>query len=752
MAILQYSSNKTCNICNPSVNLGALLHKKQLSARPEFLAMLEKRTPTLAKKVSTWLSREGKRIALELSSAMASSKVDLGALLGKATKKTPQQMVQGLDLSGWDALAGIITDDTYDVFRSAYEDGLDVYGQTDLGVTSQMDARALSWAQQRGAELVGNKVDEDGNIIENPDAKWAITDSTRDMLQRTIQASVKAGDSPRQLQQRIEDSVAFGDTRASTIARTELATAHIQGNKEGWTGAGVEFKKSALGSAHDLDDECDEAEADGAIPMDDLFSNGYDAPPYHPNCVCDLLPVLNEKMLKGAPIGNTNASKDHIKDAIKDKSSAAYGGELPKQGELRRLYHTTSIEAAEKIIASGSFKSAKGVGADLAEASYGKGNDAADWVYLGTSKDNSQDAAIGDGVTFRLNAEPYADKAVMQHNQEGGIAMIHSSLSIDSIQSIILDSPSKRGDALIAAWKNKVRSSNKSITSLSLLKSDFDESKHPRTKDGRFGTVDASNIPPVDKERLRKLGCPLTYTDIKLNPDPKGDLQATARNENGKKQYFYSDEHNANSAREKFERQVAFDKISQGIYDKAKADMNNPSLTAAQRDAAAATYLISQTGFRIGSDKDTGAEKKAYGASNLQASHVLVDGDKLSFSFTGKHGVGQDHTITDPSLAAYISSKGITEGRLFQTSDQGVRDYFHSIAGKDYLVKDMRTQMATLTALKAIKDMPAPSSEKEYKSFRNKVGDIVSSVLGNTRGMALNEYIHPAVFSSWGFQ
>ena len=914
---MTYSNSTTCPVCSPSTNLGALLRKKsRLLARPEFLALIEKRTPTLAKKIAPWLAREGTRIALELSSSIASNKVDLGVLLGKAAKKTPKQLVDKLDLSGWDALAGIITDDTYDVFRSAYEDGLDVYGQTDLGVTSQMDDRALQWAQQRSAELVGRKIDEDGNIIDNPDAKWSITNSTRDMLQRTISSAVKTGDSPRQLQQRIEDSVAFGDTRASAIARTELATAHIQGNKEGWTGAGVEQKRSALGSEHDIDDECDEAAEDGAIAMDELFSNGYDAPPYHPNCICDLLPVLvAEKMLKGAPIGNQNARKDKVTSKIKelqvDPNATAHtinpiemvsasdeeeasrleskylDGELeasdvtiPIDDDLRSAQktvetnrviaiagldhlpmhgkpilvahingHDVIIDGNHRVVAAklAGEKSIKvkyidnendksytnlSLLKDFTEADHPRNDHELDYpdadveiryekakaasnkslttlsllkgnpnhdekgrfafgtsdpyvyhlstshdlqsfklrgikpstgvqyagpgVYMATTPKGTQyNTTLKEGTLFRIPKKALIEGNSIFHatnNPKGNIQYDEGTGEVrltggKSINPALLEVRTKDGWENILTIKTK-----KAHTALSLIK--FTEGEHPRDDHGKFIPADLSN--PEHVARMKQYNVttgPTGYHDVMINTNPNAEKQFTMKDSKGRGQARYTAGHTADAKAEKFERERAFNEVAQKGIDGCLKTMADPNATQSQRDTAAATYLISQTGFRVGSDKDTGATKKAYGASNMLASHATVDGSKITFNFTGKKGVEQEHTIDNPTLAAYIKDRQDTGAtRLFQTNENKVNAFFNKQVGNDFSIKDYRTWTGTTAALEHIATMPKPTTEKEYKTFRNQVGDYVAKKLGNTRTVALESYISPAAFYSWSLQ
>lgn len=311
--------------------------------------MVEKQTPLIAAKISVWMKREAKRIAASISSKVSTNKINLGALLGKA-KKTPEDIINELDLSEWDVLAGIITDETFNIFLQAYEEGLAVGGLTDLESTEQMNAAALDYAKERGAELVGMKIDEDGNVVENPNAEWSISESTRDRLRTTVADSIENGDSSAELADRIESSFAFSDTRATTIARTEIVNANVQGNLAGWDKSGVvSMKQSVLGSEHDVDDDCDSAAEDGPIALDEAFSNGFFAPPYHPNCVCDLLPVLTEENQLEEAMATTSLLKlitdDHASTATGHTASESQiGAGNYRKGHLQIGNLNISIE------------------------------------------------------------------------------------------------------------------------------------------------------------------------------------------------------------------------------------------------------------------------------------------------------------------------------------------------------------------------------------------------------------------------
>jgi hypothetical protein len=150
--------------------------------------------------------------------------------------------------------------------------------ETPVDITSQLDDKALEWAEQRSAELV---VDVD--------------DTTRNLLRGEISDAIENGWSPDELRNAIMGNQGFSDSRAMTIARTEMADAHIQGNLAGWGASGVVVgKRSVMSDLHDEPDVCNECADEGVIPLDQPFASGDDGPPYHPNCECDLIPVTGD--------------------------------------------------------------------------------------------------------------------------------------------------------------------------------------------------------------------------------------------------------------------------------------------------------------------------------------------------------------------------------------------------------------------------------------------------------------------------
>lgn len=282
----------------------------------------------------------------------------------------------------------------------------------------------------------------------------------------------------------------------------------------------------------------------------------------------------------------------------------------------------------------------------------------------------------------------------------------------------------------------------------------WDPSKHPRepagsSEGGQFasagGMTSASQANEEQKARLKKLRVPPAWTNVQVSEDPNAALQVTGKDSKGRTQYLYSVEHSARQAAEKFARLKEFSAIVPQVEKAALRDMKKGN------DTAAAAYLIAQTGFRPGSDAETGGAVKAYGATTLEGRHVRVEGDNMEFSFVGKKGVSITKTIKDKDLASYIRKRAVgSSDKLFRTTDSNLRDYVKSISGDKFKVKDFRTYHGTAVAIKAIGEelkVGAPKTVKEQKAAEKRVATKVAQHLGNTPTVARASYIDPSV---WG--
>lgn len=264
---------------------------------------------------------------------------------------------------------------------------------------------------------------------------------------------------------------------------------------------------------------------------------------------------------------------------------------------------------------------------------------------------------------------------------------------------------------------------------------------------------DGKPLPEATQARLKDLKIPPGWKQVELNSDPNAALQATGLDSKGRKQYRYSAAHTEAQAIAKFERVKAYASEAPRVKATLERQLGDPSVVGRQRDLAALTYLISQTGMRVGSKRETGAKVKAYGASTLLAKHAKVKGDTVSFSYTGKKGVARKVNIKNPEIAKFISEKRDKlkpNDPLFSVSGSAVSGVLRQITGNDkFKTHDMRTHVGTALAASLLSKQGKPRNKKSHKAKIKAISERVAKTLGNSPSEALKSYIDPFVFSPW---
>ena len=156
--------------------------------------------------------------------------------------------------------------------------------------------RAEEWAADRAAELVGMKW-IDGELVDNPNAEWSISESTREMIRSDVDEAITEGWSNQKLRDALVENQGFSEERAMMIARTETAFADTQGNKAAYLEAkdtGLDVKWQWMTAGDDLvSEECEMN--DGEIrEIGEEFPSGAIECPQHPNCRCVLAPSVGD--------------------------------------------------------------------------------------------------------------------------------------------------------------------------------------------------------------------------------------------------------------------------------------------------------------------------------------------------------------------------------------------------------------------------------------------------------------------------
>lgn len=226
-------------------------------------------------------------VALAPTAKAEGSGIPIGILAG----------LPGLDLSAWEReIPRIVGPILEAMFGSGAEAGLRQIGLFDKAIGARVRERAREWAAARAAEMVGMRVVA-GMMVPNPDAAWRITDVVRIALRDRVRQAIENGASTGALADSIRDDFAFSGARAEMVARTEVAAADVSGTIRGYRESGiVKGKRWITAKDSKVSAECEACERQGVVAIDGLFVTGRDAPPNHPNCRCDVLPVFGDEM------------------------------------------------------------------------------------------------------------------------------------------------------------------------------------------------------------------------------------------------------------------------------------------------------------------------------------------------------------------------------------------------------------------------------------------------------------------------
>ena len=138
------------------------------------------------------------------------------------------RILEELDLSDWVALSEDVSPELLVAYREGGKGALLELDISDNEMFDVINDQAVEFANDRAAELVGMKY-VDGELVPNPDAEWAITESTREQLRDLAVKALTDGMSVDALKTAIIASQSFSDMRAEMIAHDlgQLVVAQI---------------------------------------------------------------------------------------------------------------------------------------------------------------------------------------------------------------------------------------------------------------------------------------------------------------------------------------------------------------------------------------------------------------------------------------------------------------------------------------------------------------------------------------------
>ena len=262
-----------------------------------------------------------------------------------------------------------------------------------------------------------------------------------------------------------------------------------------------------------------------------------------------------------------------------------------------------------------------------------------------------------------------------------------------------------------------------------------------------------------EKTRIEKIGVPPAYVDVWICPKENGHIQATGRDDKGRKQYRYHPKWSEARDAAKYAHMAEFGKLLPGIRSRVDADMRKQGLPRA-KVLATVVSLLEKSLIRVGNE-DYAKDNKSYGLTTLRTRHLDVAGATMRFDFKGKSGKTWNLDVKDRRVAKVVRSiQDLPGQQLFQYVDadgkrqpvdsSDVNEYLREISGgADITAKDFRTWAGTVLASLALQEFEAVDSQARMKKNIKAAIETVAKKLGNTVTICRKCYVHPHVIDSY---
>lgn len=263
---------------------------------------------------------------------------------------------------------------------------------------------------------------------------------------------------------------------------------------------------------------------------------------------------------------------------------------------------------------------------------------------------------------------------------------------------------------------------------------------------------------PYALQRIKHLVIPPAWKDVWICADRNGHIQATGRDERGRKQYLYHERWREIRDAAKYERLLAFAEALPRIRERTDQDLRQHGVPRT-KVLAAVVRLLEETSIRIGNNEYR-RENSSFGLTTLRDKHVEATSGTLRFRFKGKSGKDVEVELQDRRLARIIKQCQEIPGQiLFQYLDENgerhaiesadVNAYLREISGGDFTAKDFRTWNGTVLAARFLRACPPSGSATAGKRQVSAAIKGVAAELGNTPAVCRKAYVHPVVVNAY---
>jgi DNA topoisomerase-1 len=258
--------------------------------------------------------------------------------------------------------------------------------------------------------------------------------------------------------------------------------------------------------------------------------------------------------------------------------------------------------------------------------------------------------------------------------------------------------------------------------------------------------------------RIDALAIPPAWSDVWICRTADGHLQATGRDDRGRKQYIYHERWREVSNLAKFWRLRQCVRFLPELRRKVASDLSGRELTQ-RRVLAGMVALLDLTLIRIGNEEYV-RQNNSYGLATLRTRHVTIRGRKALLRFRGKSGLRREATVEEPRLVRLLKQlKKLPGAHVFQFVDSNgkprpadatmVNDYLRDLAKIPFTAKDFRTWKASALAA----DILFANLNIEKLAQRKRVmKDAISAVadaLGNTPTVCRKYYVHVGLLEAY---
>ncbi len=253
--------------------------------------------------------------------------------------------------------------------------------------------------------------------------------------------------------------------------------------------------------------------------------------------------------------------------------------------------------------------------------------------------------------------------------------------------------------------------------------------------------------------RIRALAIPPAWQSVWISADPRAHLQATGRDQRGRKQYLYHPAWRQQRSEHKFAQLLDFGRGLPRLRTRLRRSLESGSTPTRARVLAALVQLLDCSWMRIGNDSYA-RENGSYGLSTLRCRHLRLQGEALHLCFIGKTGVAHHVSLSDARLAALVRRcRELPGDELFQYLDEA--GHVHRVSSADVnawlleqlgpgmTAKVFRTWHGSVLALDLVLAAALQDQAPDVPALVRQV----ARRLGNTPAVCRASYLHPAVLA-----